>query len=195
MPRRFRKYKKNNLKKYIKSALAKQIETSSVVTLYTGQTVQDNGRTPVDSSLATIAQGTDEAQRVKNQVHITGIRGDMFITGSDSTNAIRVILYIPKDANYSMNNESPKLPFNGAVDLDKFTVLKDFFVCTSSTGANCKRLRIRKRFSGNGVRVQYSGPSGGTFTKNPIYLYMVSDSLAVGDPTVNGYVRLYYKDG
>lgn len=192
MPRR---KSTRRLKKLVQTIVSKNVETSSSNHSFSSLGIVDAGRasSATDIHVTNISQGTGEGQRIKNEVRVTGIHSDFFITGADSTNSIRLILYTPKDLSVSLSN-SPALAFNQTPDLDKFTVLLDKFVCTSSNGTNCKRVKFNFKFKGRGLRVGYSGSAGSTVQTHPLYFYLVSDSLAVTDPTINGYMRVYYKD-
>lgn len=186
---------RKRLKSLVGSIVRKNIETSSIVHSLDAVSIVDSGRvsSTQDIHLTAIAQGVQESQRIKNEVRITGVYGDLFVTGADSTNSIRLIMYIPKDPTVSLSN-SPTLAFNEAPDLDKFTILKDMLVTTSSGGPNLRRLKLKYKFKGRGLRVGYSGTGAGDVQTHPVYFYFVSDSLASTDPSLNGYIRMYYKD-
>lgn len=190
------KRRRVNLKSLVKSVVRRNIETSSVVENFTARAIPDNLRSSGtnDVILNDIAQGTGEGERVKNEIRVTGLYGDLFFTGADATNSIRVILYIPKDKGVTLSNATA-LPFNGAPDLDQFTILKDMLVCTTANGPNCRRMKLKYKFKGRGMRTGFSGAAGSTIIEHPLYIYFVSDSTAVADPAMNGYIRTYYKDG
>lgn len=184
--------RRKTLKKYIKNTIEKQLETKTVITNY-ANTIPDSGRTPLSNSIAGVAQGLTQSTRVGNSIRVTSMKCEWFFTGADSTNSIRVIIYIPKDPTAALSG----LAFNQAPDLDQFTILRDFFICTGGTGGNCKRLQKWIRFNRgmrSGLHMQYSGAASTDITKNKLMIYMVSDSSAVSDPSVNGYVRVFYKD-
>ncbi len=182
-----------NLRKIIKKAVANQLETKTAVTNY-ANSITDGGRSPLTNAVADVGTGVTQATRIGNSTKVTSIKYDWFFTGADSTNSIRVIIYIPKDPTVILSS----LAFNQAPDLDSFTILKDMFICTEGTGGNCKRRQGWVRFNrGNrtGLHMQYSSASAGSVVKNQLMIYMVSDSEAVSDPQVNGYVRVFFKDG
>ncbi len=184
--------RRNNLKRTIKKQVDKYIEKKTLIFEYFGS-IQDSGRAPLDNHITATAQGLTQDQRVGNRVNITSLHYNLFFTGADITNSIRWILYIPKDPDSPMAN----LVFNAAPDLDKFNILKDFFICTSSGGPNCVRRQGWVRFNRGartGHKERYTGAAVGTIIDGPIFSYMVSDSLAVSDPQVNGYIRAFYTD-
>lgn len=84
------------------------------------------------------------------------------------------------------------------VDLDKYTILEDKIVTLSQNGEYIKNFTLGKKFNRGakkGMTVQFDGTTGADVVKNDIKMYVVSDSLAVPDPTFSGNVRLYFKDG
>lgn len=186
MPRR-----RKNFSKAVQKIIDRNVETKTHVLQYS-TTIMDPGRSPLDNSLVELTQGDTQSGRDGNEVRIKSVQGDFFITGADSTNSIRVILYKPKNVSDSLSADA--IDFNGTPDLDKYVILRDWLVCTNSTGAMCKRLRFKKFFRGSGMSCRYTGSSGTTITTNKLSLYMVSDSGAISDPGVEGYVRVRYKD-
>lgn len=189
--KRYRR-KRTSLASRVKRAVAKSQETKTLVLNY-ANAIQDSARVPLSNQIADIAQGLTQSTRVGNQIKLTSMKYDWFFTGADTTNSIRCIIYVPKDPNSFITG----LAFNQAPDLDRFTILRDMFICTGGTGGNCKRRQGWLRFNKGlrqGMTVQYSGATVGTVTKNNLTVYMVSDSGAVSDPAVNGYIRLFYKD-
>ncbi len=178
--RSFRKKSSGGLRRLIKREVAKGSETKTQILNYANG-ITDNTRTPLSNSLCDVDQGVNQDQRIGNQFRMTSIKYDWFFTGADSTNSIRVIIYVPKDPNGLLTN----LQFNQAPDLDSFTILKDMFVCTGGTGGNCVRRQGWVRFNRgarSGMMVNFSGTAGTSVTKNNLMVYMVSDSTATGDP-------------
>lgn len=176
--------------KKVQRIISRNLETKTILVNYAGVGITDSTRTPLDQNLTGISQGDSQDTRDGNQLRMTSVSADFFITGYDSTNSIRVLLYKPKNKSDDLTG----LQFNQAPDLDRFVILKDFFVTTSSAGANNKRLRFYKKFMGAGMAVQFDGPTANDVQTNMLRLYIVSDSLAVVDPSINGYVRMYFKD-
>lgn len=194
MPYKKKSYRrKGGLKKYIKKVVARSQETKTHLINY-ANAIPDSGRTPLSNQLADISQGLNQSTRVGNSITLTSLKYDWFFTGADSTNSLRVIIYVPKDPTDLMSS----VAFNAAPDLDRYTILRDMFITTEGTGGNCKRRQGWLRFNrGNrsGMNVGYTGAGLGVIIKNNVSIYMVSDSLAATDPQVNGYVRIFYKDG
>lgn len=195
MPKYRKKYNdKKSLKKYVKSIVAKNIETKTSIFRMTGIAIGASGLAPITASFNDINIGDNQWERTGNQVTLTSVKWDMFINGVDATNSIRMIVYIPKVASAFIQN----LPFNGAVDYDSFTVLKDFFIPTSLNGQNCVRrngyVSFKNRGKSLGMKTTWSGALASGQTKNRVLLYMVSDSLVVPHPEVNGVLHTFYKD-
>lgn len=183
------------LKRQVKNQIEKYIEKKTAVYEYFGG-IQDSARNPLDDHVTALAQGTGQNQRVGNRVNITSLKYDLFFTGADATNSIRVIFYIPKDPSVLMGTPAG-IPFNKAPDMDNFNILRDMLVSTSSSGQNCVRRQGWLRFNrGNrsGHKERYDGALVSNRVQGHIYVYMVSDSLAVSDPQCNGYIRTFFTD-
>lgn len=184
-----------NIKKYVQSKIEANQETKHLNYTY-NTSVTDEIRTPLDTLLVDVDQGDTANQRSGNQLFVTGIYGRFAFRQADTTNLIRVILYIPKDPSDSLT--SGLVDYIGAVDLDRFTVLSDKLVNVNVAGKNQQVMTLARKFNKGikkGITVQYTDGTGSNCTKNNLRLYMVSDSAATADPSVYGYMRIYYKDG
>lgn len=182
----------NAIRRMVKKEVAKSAETKTLITQYANSVV-DSARATLSNSISGCIQGVDQDERVGNRVTITSMKYDWFFTGADTTNSIRVLIYIPKDPTTVIAG----LPFNQPPDLDQFTILKDLFVCTSQGGPDCVRRQGWIRFNkGNrrGMTVEYSGNLATEIVRNKLMVYMVSDSTAALDPQVNGFCRVFFKD-
>lgn len=197
MPKRTYRKSRNMLstmKKIAKSVVAKNTETKVFTGSFADVPIANSAAGPLIQSVTDIPEGTSQNQRVGNQITLTSVKYDFFFAGADSTNSIRMILYISRDPNDIITT----LNFNQAPDLDKYVILRDVFITTSQQGNDCVRKRgyisFRKRGKSNGLKVQWSGPNLNQQTKNRVLMYMVSDSGVVSHPTVNGFFRTFYKD-
>lgn len=183
-------YKKKNYKRFRKFNYAKP-EKKFKINTFSGISI--GAGTPVSQELTYIANGTQQNERIGNQIRVTGIFADLIITGADTTNTIRMIIYIPHDPSNTLSS----LMYNGAPDMDQFTILYDKIITTSSNGPNNKRVMIRRSYTRGykkGIRIQYYGSAATDVSKNRILIYVVSDSAAIPDPQLNGYLRMYYTD-
>lgn len=194
------KKKRNNFKKgkyldaKIKRVIQKNIETKFVVWPY-DTTVQDPGRTPLDNNLADISTGTTPNTRIGNQIHLTGLHAKFMCRQVDTTNLVRMVLYIPKDPTDTMR--AAGVDYLEAIDLDRFTVLYDKLLNMNNAGKNQQLITLNRKFNTGakrGIGVQYTGTTGTSIIKNKLSLYWVSDSGVVTDPILKGFARLYYKD-
>lgn len=184
--------RRSNIRKVVQSVINKNLETKTFQISYTSYAINDSGRSPIDTNITGIVQGDGQNERDGNQYRLKSITGKFFVTGADSTNSIRIILYKPKNVSYDLTTDG--LTFNGAVDLDKYIIYKDLFVTTSTNGSNCKRISFSKAFKGAGLPVQFSGSSAASLTTGMIRFHVVSDSLAVTDPSLDGFIRVKFKD-
>ncbi len=188
--------RKNNLKKTVKSMIQDNQETMFRSATYSDDSITDAARSPIDTLLNAVAQGDTQNGRAGNQIVLTGFYGKFMLKVYDATNIIRVIMYIPRNQNVLMSTAN-NIGITTLVDLDQFTILHDKMYPLSTYNPQ-KYFVLSKKFNKGarkGITATYSGSGVDAVVKNSIYLYMVSDSGAVNDPTVSGNFRLFYKDG
>lgn len=182
-------------KSQVKALVRKQQETKFVGLSYAAQPIQDALRTPVDTDMNGVAVGTGYAARIGHQITVTGYHGEFMFTGADATNIMRMVIYVPKDPDDSLSADITGV--TTLIDLDRYTVLMDRLIGTTSGGVNQQRVVFKKKFAkGNrrGMQTQFFGTNATDFSKNRLRLYITSDSGAISDPTVSGRFRCYYKD-
>lgn len=190
MPGKRKFKKKSNLKKMIKTMIAGTQETKTQAGSLT-VTMSDVG---VNYDMSSIGGGTDQNQRIGNNYLMTSYRLKGGVFGSDSTNLVRIIIYVPKDATHLIPTSTQ--PFD-PVDLDRFTILSDRLITTASQGPNCKlynKVCLFNRGRRNGMRVQFTDSLASSVVKNRLLVYMVSDSSASSHPSFKGWWRFYFKD-
>lgn len=184
------------VKNYVNQKIQRSMETKINISTLDAVGIQDNGRTPINSAITDISQGTDQQQRIGNQIHVTGYYANFSIAASmtDDYNTVRLVFYSPKDP----SNTLSAVGYEDVIDLDQFNVYYDRLHAVSSNGGpHVKTVTVRKKFNkGNkqGKKVQYSGTGASTYAHGPLFFYCVSDSLAVSDPTLSGRCILYFKD-
>lgn len=196
MPYKRKKMKKSSrrtvpysVKRYVQAKINKNIETKHLAA--SGQTTTSTS--VLNTQITTIPQGDDEFRRTGNRVTVTGFYGKFNIVGADSTNMVRMVLYIPKDPNDTMTS----LTTYGIIDFDKYTVLSDRLITTSLSGNNSKVITIAKKFkygTRRGLDVQFASSTTTDVKKNNIYLAWVSDSSAATHPAINYHWYCYFKD-
>lgn len=192
-PYRRRRGISKSLRTYVQKTISANQETKQRDLSWDAIGIQDAGRTPLNAVINDLAQGDTQNTRDGNQVRITGFYGKFVVTGADSTNIVRFILYIPKDQSDSLSG----IDIHSLIDQDSFTVLYDRTITTTSGGVNQKVFTVAKNFhrgSRKGLLTQFYGTGSQDFVKNPIRMYVVSDSLAVTDPSLTGHLRTYFKD-
>ena len=192
MPKQSKYKRRGNLKKYIKSVVAKNIETNTALLKFNQTQVGVAG--PVIASFNDLKQGDSQSERQGNQITMTSIKWDLFFAGSDTTNSYRIIVYIPREPSVLIT----ALPFNGAVDYDQHIVLKDTYRTTSLNGNNAFRLNgyhsFRNKGKSIGMKTQWASSGVNDQTKGRVCLYVTTDSAAVPNPEMNGTIRTFYKD-
>ena len=149
MPRRYKKkrFKKKiskSLRTYVQKAISSNQETKQRDLTWDAVSIQDVGRSPIDGTLNDLSQGDTQNSRDGNQVHITGIYGKFVVTGADTTNIVRYILYIPKDPSDTLTGMS--IDIHHLIDQDRFTILYDRNITTTSGGVNQKVFTVAKNF-------------------------------------------------
>lgn len=189
MPRR-RPKKSNNLKKMIKKMISGSQETKTIGTSI-NPSISNVG---VNYDIASLVGGNTQNARLGNAYKMTSFRLKGAVFGSDTTNLIRIIIYIPKEPTHLIDTSLQSLT---PLDLDRFTVLSDRLVCTASNGPNCKlynKTILFNRGRRTGLNVQFHDSTAGSITKNRLMVYMVSDSGASSHPSFKGWWRFYFKD-
>lgn len=178
------------------SVVKKNSETKHKTFEYNVQSISDSATgNVVDQALNAIAGGSGKSQRTGNAVFLSGLNGKFVIAGADTTNIVRVVLYIAKDVDDTLTADGVEV-YN-AIDLDRFTVLSDFFVTTSSNGSDAKSFTIRRKFNRGkkrGISAHWASSSASDYAKNALRLYIVSDSGVVTHPALTGFIKLFYKD-
>lgn len=170
-------------------------ETKLRTVTYNETAIEGASGTPLNSQLTAISQGDDQTDRTGNLIFATGIYARFAVTGADSTNKIRMMFYIPKDSDDSLDGSD----IHSAIDLDKYTILFDRVLLTSQNGNDNIGVTFKKSFTrrgkAKGISVRYSGTTSNDVAQNGIKFYCVSDSDAVSHPTITGHYRFYFKDG
>ena len=190
MPRRrtFRR-RKGGFRKAVQKIIKSNQEIKTAVFNFPGGTTV--GTTGNDSSLVNVAQGDTQQSRDGNQLRLLSIEGDLFLAASDSSNAVRMLLYRQKDA----SGAAMAIAYDGLPDLDQYVVYRDFLIpLATSGGPGVSRRRFRIKFPASGLRVQYDGTAGTDIVSGYMKMYVVSDSSSAPHPTVVGNVRIRYTD-
>lgn len=180
---------KKGLKKMITSVIRSTAETKKLELSYSGTSIST---TITDSSfMDSISQGTAITERIGNDVYVTGLHGRYFFVTGDTTQIIRMILYIPKRADVTLSTQTQDT-VTSIIDPTNFTVLLDRLLVLS-TYQPIKRGTIGYKFKGRGLKVRYD-PDTGSVQGSRIRLAIVSDSGAVPHPNLHMNFMAYYKD-
>lgn len=193
MPRHAKKSNfASRVKKIVNQSMQSDKETYHKEFAWNQVSIQDSARTPLTVGLNEIASGSGPTQRNGNQLRVTGIYSKFALQHYDATNLIRVMLVIPKDPSITTLTG---IGLFSNLDIDQYTVLYDHLYNISQHSN--KVVTIKRKFNKGrfrGIETQYFGSGATDFAKNRMLLYMVSDSTAIGDPTVTGTLRLFYHD-
>lgn len=188
MPRRYkRRYRKrsNLAKRVSRLEMVAKPEKKRYYNVVNNESISDSG---TEYTLSNITQGVAENGRIGNEIKVSGVYCKFYLQGNTSyANNTRFILYTPNDPTNSMSS----LAFNEHQDDDQFITWKDKFVATSNLGTNARVVTLSKKFK-RPMKIKYTS-SGGTASRYPIKLFVVSDST-LNTPSINGYMYMYYTD-
>lgn len=192
MKRNYRR--KPALKRQIQRVINDNLETKVKSYTYSLNPVGSQTLLPFDVNLTDIGEGTSQITRIGNQIRITGFYSKFTYAAADDTNRMRVVLYIPRQADTVLETSS----IDSLIDLDRFTILFDETInLVNGTSKDLVQKVMKKKFNKNdskGILSIYSGQRGTDNQKNALKIHWISDSQAVSHPTVSGSMRIYYKD-
>lgn len=200
MPKHFkrrstRKPISNALRKYVQQTISGNIETKFANHPYNLTAIPWGTSGGLEVSLSAVAQGDSQITRSGNQIFVTGIHSRLWLSLGDSTNIVRVIMYIPRNS-VSDTLGAGTVTIHTAIDVDRFTILMDKTVFLNAD-TPYKMINLGKKFNKGarkGIRVQFDGSAVTDLASNPIKLYFVSDSSASAHPALNGNIKCYFKD-
>lgn len=181
------------VKTYVNTKLQKSQETKSVLASWNEVTIDPVTGTLITQNLSACSQGDTQNTRTGNSITVTGLYGKFAVVGADSTNVVRVIVYMPHDPDYVMSG----IDIHSFVDQDRMTVLYDKYITVSTNGPGIKPFTIARKFNRgrrSGIHCKFDGTTATDLAKNPLKMYVVSDSVATPDPTLTGNIRCYFKD-
>lgn len=188
-----RSYRKGTNKSYLQGFTPKKAQRpelkyySSNLTAMGFGTVSTAGTAVAISNL--IGRGTDRFNRIGSKIAITSVWMKVKYTGSDDTNAIRMLIF--KDRMVGLTTY-PSV--NSFADIDKMIVYKDILQTTNNqiSGTGVQQYRtIGVKFK-RPLVISYS--SGTDTAVDPLMLYFVSDSTVINHPSVDGPIIINYYD-
>lgn len=191
--RNFRKKGKKNSsysKKKIESVVRNMSETKHL-TLTNNASIDNVGILRV---LSSIDQGDDQFERIGNSVTCSYIDMRNYVIAADDTNIIRMILctaLVGPGEVTAADFPSGVNAFTGTMDYDKFRVHRDFSFAISTDGKDNAIKRIRFPLKRKWI---YTDGTGTNQTKNPLYLWLVSDSGVASHPQIQYSMKIFYKD-
>lgn len=150
--------------------------------------------TPTNTLLTGVAQGDDVGNRTGNQIRLkkVSIRGAFFAnTGGASQEAIRVILYKPKDLAGLLTGG-----VNVPPDPQLHTVIFDKIMALAAASANAggdTTADINWDFPLGNTIAQFDGTSAATLAAGQLYLYICS-TAATNGPTAYGSAIVEFMD-
>lgn len=170
------------------------VETKFKLVNYNQQTIQDSARTPLNIQMLDIGEGDTQNTRTGNQVWLTGLYVQGYLTVADSTNVVRMTVYEKRG-----DSGDPTWSIASAIDQDDYTVYSDkIFTLVSGANNAVRFIRYKKSFTrkgrARGRRIIYGSSTSTDVKKGNLYVRFVSDSSAISDPTFTGEIRSYFKD-
>lgn len=150
--------------------------------------------TGTNYELTTLAQGDDTNQRTGREVRATSFRFDAVMHYADTTNIIRVILYIAKDNDDTLSGTT----VYSLIDHDSFHVLHDEYYAVGNSGPMVTKIKLRKSWinggKSRGMLLKYTSSASEVSVQNTLKMFIVSDSGASVHPTITGRYNLYFTD-
>lgn len=145
-------------------------------------------------NLNSISQGDDTNQRTGREVRVTSFRFDGVLAYADTTNVVRIILYMPKDEDDTLVGTT----VYSLLDHDSFTILSDKLYGVTSAGPGIKRFSIRKSWinggKARGMLCRYSDTTASVPQMGALKMLIVSDSGTAPHPDITGRYNLYFTD-
>lgn len=180
--------KKNSFAKKVKDVIKEQSEIKRVSMTFNNSISTTCADYALDDD---IAAGTGTNQRIGHEVRMTSIRAQLYFTCADATNAVRMILYRPKNTFDSLSADA--ITVTTAVDPDRYLILKDELIPLSLSGSNHI---VRKQFNVNlkNLKTRWNTAAAGAPIYGAVNLAFVSDSSASAHPTVQGHMIQYFRD-
>lgn len=163
---------------------------------------------PFDESILDLSGGTNQHSRIGNQVRMTSYYGKFLIKqfAGDQNAIYRVVMYRPKndgDTLYDHDGTGSHLGFTDRIDIDRFSVMKDFTISMQKTGASSsssltdiayyKPFTLAHKFKKPILQV-YDKASAGTLKQGDIRLYITSTTGITNCPLVDGKLDVFYTD-
>lgn len=199
-----RRYPRKNLARKVRTVsrrvnrLYRQRETKRFDTDALGAAISTTGTFYL---LNGIAQGNDVINRDGNEVYIHKLNFKISLFNADSSNKIRVIIFIDSQANAAAPSVSDVLqdaanyPILTPLNYDnkkRFRILLNKVFVTDTDDPTSTFQLYRKI----GRKVQYSGSAGGiaTIKRNSLFLLLISDSNASSHPTIDYISRIYFTE-
>ncbi len=180
-----------SIKRLVQKTVQSNIETKQHQVSFTGIGIGD---TPNTTVLTGIAQGDTQRERTGNQFYLTGLHARLWCTSADITNVMRVVMYISRS---NVDSELSSLTLHTVIDLDKYTILMDKTVLFGDQHPQKHIMGVSRKFnkgSRKGIRVQFDGSAATDLAQNHLRIAFVTDSGAVAHPTLDGNIRVYFKD-
>ncbi len=140
-----------------------------------------------------ITGGSTMSTRVGNRIHIQAILIDTWVTSGDASNCVRGIL--TKSLNGQQGTPtlaSWYLPLDG----DAYFPLDEKRINTSNSTSTAitKPLKMWYSFKGRGLPVRYDSNAASSEISPRLMFSYISDSVAAPDPSIQGYIRVYFTD-
>ena len=105
------------------SVVNKNVETKRYTHEYNATAVAVGASSPIDADLYSMGQGDTPNSRTGNRIIATGVHGSLNVVTADTTNIVRLILYIPRDTDDNLSTDA--LEVYQQIDPDKYTILFD----------------------------------------------------------------------
>lgn len=199
----FGKGKRVSFNKRVRNVINKTTETKKIDWFHNATDAGSRGLSsaaaePVTTTVKTweltdIAVG-DGMSRDGNELYLRSIGGRFSIENNAAGPAcqyIRFVLYRPKNVDSLLTT----LTYKSIIDDDAYDVYFDKLIAVDAEH-DCKIVKLGKRFWNKvipGLKVEYLTNTTGDIIKNAVCLAIVSNE-ATNAPTIEGYLRVFFKD-
>lgn len=203
-PRRARGRKLNKRQvRQVKSIITRNEEVKIKDTLLGSTSISSTAG--ITAAITAVAVGTEESQRVGDEIRLKSIHVNANILGADATNVVRLIWFqwIPNNASQTPNAGSllqdTTYPWMSPINETNqkaglFRIISDKRYQLTTSGSN-QGITLTKTFYGRKIprkNIEFNPAQSTGF--NQIYCLYASDSVAASHPTFTYYTRVSYSD-
>lgn len=196
-PRRVRPAVKSEVKREVKTLLARRTELK-----YLADAQSPNVSTSgFIKKVSQIAQGSDTGNRIGDTIHARSLELHGNILRGDASNFVRIIVFQWRVSDSTapvvgdiLGNASRWWDGYNGDKRSYYTILWDKTFAMSQNGSNDVVVFKKKIYKRMATRMEFENGSSTAPGTHMLYYMLLSDSGAIGHPLVNIYSKFNYKD-